>query len=674
MPRSYSLVKTVPFLVVALFILSVSAWGGVKQPTAPVTFIADDTADTLYAPGYLIKGSWNANLEYDSEWGGGNLYWALHDDGTHGDITAGDHIWSITLDMVCDYGANSWRWGVCNPDTGWLGSGPGFTLPDTTPQTVIWYAPAANAQVTFNFHDVYGTVVSTAQAEQEPYITIPGEFNGWNPLADTLELISDSIYSITFTDFSLGHTYEYKYYINGEWSLVQRENRSFTVTDSVMVVDDYPIDTWPSVCLVYNGSEWKYNDSGEDLGTDWIAPGYDDSGWESGYAQFGHGDGDETTVTDDISTCTYFRIQFQANPSIIGNLYLTTLYDDGFVAYLNGTEIDRGNMPEGTITFDTYASGGVENAMKFVTPVDKSLLVNGTNVLAISTHNKDSSPVGDISFDQALSYTLIPMVSDTLIAWGEIWRFNDSGEDLSNLWVASDYDDSGWFTGTAPLGFGNDEVVDTTAHIGTVTYFRKTFNVPDASIYQTLSWDVWKDDGAVVYLNGTEVFRANMPTDTITYDTYALGSEHSHATIDAGIDLLVDGENVVAVSLHNKDNDPNGDRSLDLLLVGKKVVVGVESPLDNSGICCLLQNHPNPFNGLTMISYQLNRKSKISLKIYDICGRLVRSLIEQEEIPGYHEICWDGKDAFGKNVGSGIYFYRLEAGDYVKIKKMLLLR
>jgi M6 family metalloprotease-like protein len=95
----------------------------------------------------------------------------------------------------------------------------------------------------------------------------------------------------------------------------------------------------------------------------------------------------------------------------------------------------------------------------------------------------------------------------------------------------------------------------------------------------------------------------------------------------------------------------------------------------------LSQNSPNPFNPRTVISYQLPASpagrqvvSKVGLVIYDLLGREVRTLIDGIEEAGYKTVAWDSQDNTGNHVASGVYLYRLEAGDYVSVKKMLLVR
>jgi hypothetical protein len=83
----------------------------------------------------------------------------------------------------------------------------------------------------------------------------------------------------------------------------------------------------------------------------------------------------------------------------------------------------------------------------------------------------------------------------------------------------------------------------------------------------------------------------------------------------------------------------------------------------------LLQNKPNPFSTLTALSYELGAPARTTLKIYDITGKLVKILVDKRQDPGVYQIHWEGKD-----IGSGIYFYRLQSGDYSTTKKLILLK
>jgi hypothetical protein len=88
----------------------------------------------------------------------------------------------------------------------------------------------------------------------------------------------------------------------------------------------------------------------------------------------------------------------------------------------------------------------------------------------------------------------------------------------------------------------------------------------------------------------------------------------------------------------------------------------------------LFQNHPNPFNPETEISYYLSQGCEVRLTIYNILGRRVRTLFEGHQNAGLKTLVWDGKDDQGKQLSSGIYFYRLQAGEFSQTRKMSLLK
>ncbi len=88
----------------------------------------------------------------------------------------------------------------------------------------------------------------------------------------------------------------------------------------------------------------------------------------------------------------------------------------------------------------------------------------------------------------------------------------------------------------------------------------------------------------------------------------------------------------------------------------------------------LSQNYPNPFNPTTVISYQLPEAQNVTLEIYNSLGEKIRTLINGSQNAGYHTIQWDGLNNTGRSVASGMYLYRLTAGKFTSVKKMLLLR
>lgn len=86
------------------------------------------------------------------------------------------------------------------------------------------------------------------------------------------------------------------------------------------------------------------------------------------------------------------------------------------------------------------------------------------------------------------------------------------------------------------------------------------------------------------------------------------------------------------------------------------------------------QNVPNPFNPTTQVSFALPKAAKVNLSVYNVLGQQVKTLVDGDMNAGYQTVTWDGTDRTGSQVASGVYFYKLRAGDYSDTKKMLLLK
>jgi len=88
----------------------------------------------------------------------------------------------------------------------------------------------------------------------------------------------------------------------------------------------------------------------------------------------------------------------------------------------------------------------------------------------------------------------------------------------------------------------------------------------------------------------------------------------------------------------------------------------------------LSQNYPNPFNPVTTIEFSLAHGGYCELKIFNVSGQRIRTLVSESKQPGRYKISWDGRNDRGTAVTSGIYFYRLKAGSFVSVRKMIILR
>ena len=344
----------------------------------------------------------------------------------------------------------------------------------------------------------------------------------------------------------------------------------------------YPTATTPaSVPLVATGSVWKYLDTGTNPGSVWRSNSFNDSAWPSGPAMLGYGDANgiwpRTTNSfgpdaNNKYITTYYRHAFTvANAVSISGLTLRVQRDDGAITYLNGAEIYRSNMPTGVVNSLTLAASsvtGADESMFFGTNISPFFLRTGTNVLAVEVHQSATNST-DLAFDLELVAT--KSFETVFLPSGSAWRYNDTGANLDTAWRETNYNDSAWPSGNAQFGFGDgDEATVIASNRQVTTYFRLWVNIPNPDDYAfTLS--LLRDDGAVVYLNGAEVFRSNMPTGAVNYLTLAASSalpaDETTTFYSAALaaSQFVPGWNLLAVEVHQSATN-SSDLSFDLVL------------------------------------------------------------------------------------------------------------
>ncbi|GAB4581936.1 MAG: hypothetical protein Fur0022_46880 [Anaerolineales bacterium] len=166
----------------------------------------------------------------------------------------------------------------------------------------------------------------------------------------------------------------------------------------------------------------------------------------------------------------------------------------------------------------------------------------------------------------------------TLIPAGSSWKYLDDGSDQGTAWRALAFNDSTWAQGPAQLGYGDGDEATVISYGPDpdnkyiTTYFRRTFIVSNPADFTQLNFHLLRDDGAVVYLNGQEVVRSNLPDGEITYQTVTpltmnLVIENLFHAYQADPSALLPGPNVLAVELHQSAGF-SSDVGFDLILMG----------------------------------------------------------------------------------------------------------
>jgi len=201
----------------------------------------------------------------------------------------------------------------------------------------------------------------------------------------------------------------------------------------------------------------------------------------------------------------------------------------------------------------------------------------------------------------------------------------------------------------------NGSYVDVKTSTGSITW---TFiNYAEAGTYDVifgfkLAYDTPKEQ--YIYVNGTNVGKIIFEGETNTW-------REESFTVD-----LVKDTNTIQMQFEW------GWIQLDYLAVPSAIVTSVEDEITGlPNHYSLQQNYPNPFNPSTVIHYQIPKLSNVSLKVFDILGREIATLVNKEQQAGNYSVDFSMKNY---HLSSGIYFYRLSAGNFIQTKKMILIK
>jgi hypothetical protein len=123
---------------------------------------------------------------------------------------------------------------------------------------------------------------------------------------------------------------------------------------------------------------------------------------------------------------------------------------------------------------------------------------------------------------------------------------------------------------------------------------------------------------------------------------------------------------VTALDLHENESDPS--EFVNVTLLSLEDIRGLPE------VFTLHQNYPNPFNPNTQIQYALPTDANVSVVIYDLMGRQIRTLVNQQVSAGYHSVMWNATSDMGSPVSAGVYIYTITANDFRDVKKMILLK
>jgi hypothetical protein len=259
------------------------------------------------------------------------------------------------------------------------------------------------------------------------------------------------------------------------------------------------------------------------------------------------------TTSSDMSFDLQLLGNFPAenHPPVANSQFRTVFQGSPTSITLTGSDPDGDPLTFSIVTSPSHGTWGgtppnviYTSAPDYFGPDNFTFTVNDGKV--------DSAPA-----TVSLAVTSAP--SSTVVFTNAVWRYLDTGVDPGTAWRNPGFNDSLWALGPAPLGFGDGDeatVINSMPNGSPIitAYFRRSFVVSNATQVASMTARLWRDDGGIVYINGVEVMRNNMPTGPVDYFTLASataaddGNTPVIATIPAS--MLVNGLNVVAVEIH----------------------------------------------------------------------------------------------------------------------------
>ena len=530
-------------------------------------------------------------------------------------------------------------------DTAWVrryNNGPGYT------------DDRADAISVDGLGNVYVTGSSWGSANSYDYCTIKYDSNGtvkWIRTYDGPGHDADEAYAIAVdkqgnvyvTGVSIGDGTDYdfatiKYTSMGDVVWVRRYNGPANYWDSA---SDLAIDSNGNIYVT--GGSWgvatnfdyttiKYNAQGDTL---WVRR-YDGSGHGPDVAEAILIDVNGNVcvtgaVADEYTSYDYFTIKYSSQ----GNIIWVRQYD----GFDNTDQAESIATDNGGNVYVTGGSWGMSSGYDYVTIKYNSWgdtlwvqRLSDPNHFAESAEAIDIDPKGNV-FVTGSGISALDYAEDYITV-----KYNAAGQ---QVWIRY-YSDP-----AKQKDIAHDIKADAQ---GSVYVTGESYHSGSRYDYVTIKYDSSGNSLWIAVYDGVGNF----------YDmAYGLA-------LDGMGNVYITGQSAGVVSDYDYTTIKYTQNGSDV----KGETIGIEEP----SAFALFQNYPNPFNQTTKIQFLIINSGFVSLNIYDILGRKVRTLVSENLSSGYKSVIWDGKNEEGKEVASGIYFYQLKMGDFSEPKKMLLLK
>ncbi len=528
-----------------------------------------------------------------------------------------------------------------------------------------------------------------------------------NPLGEFLDLINPDS-SVTIVDKLLS---------GDNIMAVEVHNVSLTSSDAGFDAGLWYSNDLEIVAPLPLGSTWRRDNTFSDLGTAWREIGYDDSAWLEECAPIGIEDDLPNPVCTELPTTSlngyYFRTTFtiEHDLSLIDSLFVIAQYDDGIEIFINGQRLLRGFLGiglEGEVTWDTFAAFHDSHPRQVFNVSDqKNLFVKGENLMAL-TVKQDRITSSDIYMDVGVSYRLCEM--STSAQWesfqvaastddAEEHLDTNNGDAIGEIDLSSTDLELGFESGVADQLVGIRFTGLTIAQGAKIDSAYIQFTVDDDNTGAT-SVTIRAEDTDNSATFTADAFNISSRSTTILSQDWSnipawstigeSGVDQQTPDISALIQAVIDrpgyalGNPITLIISGTGEReaeswDGNPAAAPELFIKAVITATSVEDEGANVPIdFALSQNYPNPFNPSTTIQINIAANhpinQNISVEIFDLLGRKVRTLFSGTHAPGTLYLNWDATDEKGSAVSSGIYVYRLHSGGTKISKKLLLTR
>ena len=295
----------------------------------------------------------------------------------------------------------------------------------------------------------------------------------------------------------------------------------------------------------------------------------------------------------------------------------------------------------------------------------------------------------------AISYEGTPSITYSLIQGG----YEGEGNiDANPLFCDPDSGDYTLAENSPCVGTGEDGANMGAFGVGCGIQVDWDFSLSEPVIEVMGTDNVWNPGDTISvemdFCNNTDVAHNYYPGVTIESDSsltslhsghiwfYAMVADECHAISWGAIaNTSIISDTIVEFRAYpealNCQNQPEYCIDGDTLTFEIPIVVQVVSTEPEHFIpeeFSLRQNYPNPFNPVTTLRYDLPDQTHVNITVYDMLGRKVRTILNQQQDPGYKSLIWDATNDYGKPVSAGMYLYQIQAGEYISTKKMVLLK